>query len=102
MPLWIRDPLAILADAGGGVVVDGGRIVELVAAGSHPATPDCETFDASRHVVLPGLINTHHHFFQTLTRAYPPALDKELFPWLRALFPVWEPLTADMMRAAAR
>ena len=46
-------------------------------------------FDASRHVVVPGLVNTHHHFFQTLTRAHPAAINKELFPWLKALYPIW-------------
>ncbi len=44
-------------------------------------------------MVLPGLINTHHHFYQTLTRALPAALDRELFPWLQALYPVWARLT---------
>ena len=62
-----------------------GRIAELVPAGNEPATPGVRTFDASEHVVLPGLINTHHHFYQTLTRAVPAALDRELFPWLQAL-----------------
>lgn len=102
-PLWLRAPLAILAeDAGGGVVVEGGRILELVPAGRQPATPGCAVFDASGHVVLPGLINTHHHFYQTLTRACPPALDKALFPWLVALYPVWARLTPDALRLAAR
>src|SRR5882724_1880972 len=92
--IWIRDPLAILADgAERGVVVRQGRIVELVPAGGQPATADAAAFDASEHVVLPGLINTHHHFYQTLTRALPAALDRELFPWLQALYPVWARLT---------
>ncbi|MFK4381459.1 cytosine/adenosine deaminase-related metal-dependent hydrolase [Bradyrhizobium sp. USDA 223] len=83
---WIRDPLAILADgAESGIVVKGGRIVELVPAGGVPATADVAVFDAGEHVVLPGLINTHHHFYQTLTRALPAAMDRELFPWLQAL-----------------
>ena len=51
---------------------------------------------------MPGLINTHHHFYQTLTRAFPPALDSELFPWLQALYPVWQRLTPDALRAAAQ
>ena len=59
-------------------------------------------FDASAHVVLPGLINTHHHFYQTLTRACPPALDKALFPWLVALYPIWARLTPERLRLAVR
>jgi 8-oxoguanine deaminase len=94
--LWIKDPLAILADgAERGIVVRDGRIVEKVAAGRSPATPDVNTFDAGAHVMLPGLINTHHHFFQTLTRAVPAALDRELFPWLQALYPIWARLTPE-------
>ena len=55
-PLWLRNPLAILADgdAGGGIVVAGGRIVELVPAGRQPLAADPRVFDASAHVVLPG------------------------------------------------
>src|SRR5882724_8776423 len=96
--IWIRDPLAILADgAERGVVVRQGRIVELVPAGGQPATADTTAFDASEHVVLPGLINTHHHFYQTLTRALPAAMDRELFPWLQALYPVWARLTPEAL-----
>ena len=71
------------------LVVEDGRIESLVPAGKSPAQPVDQTFDASRHVVIPGLINTHHHFFQTLTRAHPAAINKELFPWLKALYPIW-------------
>src|SRR6516165_5035959 len=99
--IWIRDPLAILADAAGrGIVVQGGRIIEQVAAGGKPATADVAAFDASEHVVLPGLINTHHHFYQTLTRALPAAMDRELFPWLQALYPVWTRLTPERLDLA--
>ena len=103
-PLWLREPLAILAegDAAGGIVVQDGRIVELVPRGGRPSTPEAATFDASAHVVLPGLINTHHHFYQTLTRACPPALDKALFPWLVALYPIWARLTPERLRLAVR
>ena len=97
-PIWIKDPLAILADgAERGIVVQGGRIVELVPAAGEPATANVAVFDASAHVVLPGLINTHHHFYQTLTRALPAAMDRELFPWLQALYPVWARLTPESL-----
>jgi 8-oxoguanine deaminase len=96
--IWIKDPVGIFADgAERGVVVKGGKIVELVPAGATPATADVAVFDASRHVVLPGLINTHHHFYQTLTRALPAAMDRELFPWLQALYPVWARLTPERL-----
>lgn len=101
-PLWIRDPCAILAeDAARGIVVHGGRIAETVSTGAEPTAPDYVIFDAGRHVVLPGLINTHHHFYQTLTRATPAALDRELFPWLTALYPIWARLTPDLLDSAA-
>jgi len=102
--LWIRDPLAVLdpvheqTNARGGLVVADGRIVERVARGRTPGYD--RIFDAGDLVVLPGLINTHHHFYQTLTRAYRDALDKPLFPWLQSLYPVWQNLTADMIEVA--
>ena len=70
-------------------MVEDGVISELVPMGAMPAAPVDETFDASSHVVIPGLVNTHHHMFQTLTRAHPAAINKELFAWLEALFPIW-------------
>jgi 8-oxoguanine deaminase len=99
--LWIRDPLGILAEgAERGVVVDGGRIVELVPRGAEPVTQGVRVFDAGRHTVLPGLINTHHHFYQTLTRATPAAMDRTLFPWLEALYPIWARLTPEFLDSA--
>ena len=96
--LWIKDPLAIFADdADRGIVVQGDRIVELIPRGRNPAASHLEVFEAGEHVVLPGLINTHHHFFQTLTRAVPAALDRELFDWLQALYPVWARLTPQVL-----
>ncbi|MBN9511037.1 MAG: 8-oxoguanine deaminase [Alphaproteobacteria bacterium] len=97
--LWLKDPLAILAEgAERGVIVEDGRIAALVPAGQTPAVP---AFDASAHVVLPGLINTHHHFYQTLTRATPAALDRTLFGWLRTLYPLWARLTPAAVESAA-
>ncbi len=96
--LWIKDPLAIFADgAERGIVLQDGRIVELVAAGRSPTAQNVDIYDAGEHVVLPGLINTHHHFYQTLTRAVPAALDRELFPWLQALYPIWARLTPQAL-----
>jgi 8-oxoguanine deaminase len=103
MRLHIKNPLAILAhNAQGGVVIEHGRIVELLASGQAPSRPVDQTFDASRHVVLPGLINTHHHFYQTLTRAHPSAINKELFPWLKALYPIWARLDPETLRISVR
>src|SRR5882724_8499324 len=99
--IWIKDPLAILAEgAERGIVVRDGRIVELVPRGGQP-TISAASFEAGDHVVLPGLINTHHHFYQTLTRALPAALDRELFPWLQALYPVWARLTPESLNLGA-
>ncbi|MEQ8354806.1 MAG: 8-oxoguanine deaminase [Kiloniellaceae bacterium] len=102
--LWIKRPLAVFGprEAAGGVVVRGGKIAELVAADRTPETKDFDSFDAAQHVLLPGLINSHHHFYQTLTRACPPALDKPLFPWLKALYPIWAGLTPEAHRLATR
>jgi 8-oxoguanine deaminase len=95
--LWIKHPRAVFTsnqlDASGGLVIADGRILEVLAAGQQPSGPVSQVFDASAHVVLPGLVNTHHHFYQTLTRACPPALNKRLFPWLQTLYPIWAGLT---------
>ena len=102
MRTWIKDPMAIFAeDAERGLVVGGTHIAERVGWGQTPERIDA-TFDASRHVVLPGLINTHHHFYQTLTRAHPSAINKPLFAWLAALYPIWARLKPNDLRLAAR
>ena len=99
MRLWIKDPLAILADgAARGVVVEGSKIVECVGRGASPAKPCEMTFDASHHVMLPGLVNAHHHFYQTLTRAHPAGIGKDLVPWLVAMERVWARMTPEALR----
>jgi 8-oxoguanine deaminase len=101
--IYLKNPIACLADgAESGLVVADGRIVELVGRGKSPVSSYDAVFDASRHVILPGLVNTHHHFYQTLTRAHPQAINKELFDWLTALYPIWARLTPEAMRLATR
>jgi cytosine/adenosine deaminase-related metal-dependent hydrolase len=65
------------------------------------ARADYTRYDARGCVVLPGLINTHHHLYQTRTRAWKTAVDSELFPWLRTLYPVWARLGDDDFHRAA-
>ena len=60
-----------------------------------------ETIDASDCLVTPGLINTHHHLFQNLTRAYPPMTDKPLFGWLQSLYPLWRAIDEEAVYASA-
>ena len=96
--IWVKNPLAIFAkNSDGGVVIKGQEIIELVGSGKTPLSQIDEVYDASDSVVLPGLINTHHHFYQTLTRAYPEALNKELFPWLKSLYKVWAHIQPEML-----
>ncbi|QIB51332.1 8-oxoguanine deaminase [Pseudomonas sp. OIL-1] len=83
------------------IFIRGNRIESVGAAAELPATADT-VIDLAGHVVIPGLINTHHHMFQSLTRVLPAAQDAELFDWLTALFPVWSRLTPEMARAATR
>src|SRR2546429_6870214 len=95
--IWIKDPASILADgAERGIVVKDGRIVELVPWGGQPSI-SAASFAVGDHVLRPGLISTHHHFYQALTRAVPAALDRELFRWLQALYPVWAGLTPQAL-----
>ena len=103
---WIKRPSAVYTandlDAAGGIVVRDDRIVELVGVGREPLTPVDNVFDASGLVLLPGLINGHHHFYQTLTRACPPALNKSLFGWLKTLYPIWANLTEEAIAVSTR
>ncbi|WP_305857548.1 8-oxoguanine deaminase [Balneatrix alpica] len=101
--IWIDSPLATLESSyANGLVLEGSLIVETLAAGQQPSAPVDQRIDASEHVVLPGLINTHHHFYQTLTRAFPAALNKELFPWLQTLYPLWAGLEPAMIHSSTQ
>ena len=104
--IWIREPLACFSGTEeldcAGLVLRGAVIEDVLEPGATPAQPVDEVFDAREHVLLPGLVNTHHHFYQTLTRAFPDALNKELFDWLKSLYPLWAGLEPAMLHSATR
>jgi 8-oxoguanine deaminase len=85
--------------ADGAVFIRGNAIEQVGASADLPQQAD-EIIDAGGHLVMPGLVNTHHHMYQSLTRAVPAAQDGELFNWLRTLYPIWSGLTADMIRVS--
>ena len=72
----------------GAIFIRDGFIEQVGANYQLPITAD-EVLDLKGHVLLPGLVNTHHHFYQTLTRAVPAAQDANLFNWLKTLYPIW-------------
>jgi cytosine/adenosine deaminase-related metal-dependent hydrolase len=78
----------------GGLFIRDGFIERVAQVSDLPATAD-EVFDLRGHLILPGLVNTHHHFYQTLTRAVPAAQDANLFNWLKTLYPIWARLTPE-------
>jgi 8-oxoguanine deaminase len=84
---------------GGGLFARDGWIEQVGPTADLPDRAD-EVVDLDRHVVLPGLVNTHHHLYQTLTRAVPGAQDAGLFDWLTTLYPVWARMTPDHVRVA--
>lgn len=87
--------------ADGAVFVRGGVIEAVGTSDELPASADV-VIDARGQVVLPGLVNTHHHMYQTLTRALGPVQDATLFPWLRGLYPVWAGLTPEMLHISTQ
>ncbi len=84
------------------MLVRGGVIEQIGPAVDLPATADKVLDLKGRHLVMPGLVNTHHHFYQTLTRAVPAAQNRDLFGWLKTLYPIWARLTAEGVRASAQ
>lgn len=78
----------------GGLFIENGFISQVGATRDLPSTAD-EVLNLKGRVVLPGLVNTHHHFYQTLTRAVPAAQDANLFNWLTTLYPIWAKIQPD-------
>ena len=106
--LLIRNAnLLVTMDAQRREIVDGAVFVRdhaIEAVGSSrelPAQADV-VIDAKNQLVLPGLVNTHHHMYQSLTRVIPAAQDNELFGWLKALYPIWARLTPEMIRVSTQ
>ena len=83
--LWVRD-----------------NVIEMVGLSSELPKEADRVIDASGMVVLPGLVNTHHHLYQTLTRALPTVQDVELFDWLVTLYPIWAELSAEAVYVSAQ
>ncbi len=79
---------------GGGIFARNGFIEQVGKTGELPEAAD-EVLDLSGHLILPGLVNCHHHFYQTLTRAVPAAQNANLFKWLKTLYPIWAKLTPE-------
>jgi 8-oxoguanine deaminase len=87
---------------GAALLVRDGVIAQVGRATDLPSTADVVLDLKGRQLVMPGLVNTHHHFYQTLTRAIPSAQNADLFGWLKTLYPIWARLTAEGVRASAQ
>jgi len=85
--------------ADGAVFVRGNVIEQVGLTADLPQEAD-EVIDAQGCVVLPGLVNTHHHMYQSLTRVIPGAQNGELFNWLQNLYPIWANLTPEMVEVS--
>ena len=98
--------IATLNDAGdelsnASIYVRNNCIEAIGPAHALPSTAD-RVIDAQHHVVIPGMVNTHHHMSQSLTRAIPGVQNAELFSWLRGLYPIWAGLQPDMIYASTQ
>ncbi len=103
--------LLVTMDAARREIPDGALVVEgaeIVWVGPTRELPHRFVEQADRRVnvrgkiVLPGFVNTHHHFYQTLTRVIPAAQDVVLFDWLKTLYPIWAELTPDDVRVSTQ
>lgn len=83
------------------LLIRDGNIEAIASAADLPRTAD-QVIDARGHLVIPGMINTHHHMYQSLTRAIPSVQNAELFSWLRGLYPIWAGLTPEMVQVSTQ
>ncbi|MEY9988985.1 8-oxoguanine deaminase [Streptomyces sp. V4I8] len=102
--LLVRDAELLVVDEGreipgGWLAVTGGRVTGVGAAGSEPQART--TVSAAGRLVTPGLVNTHHHIYQNLTRSYAPAVNGTLFDWLTTLYPLWAGLDEEAAYVSA-
>jgi 8-oxoguanine deaminase len=88
--------------SGGGLFIRDNVIEQVGPTQELPADADRVLDLEGRHVVLPGLVNTHHHFFQTLTRVVPGAQNSDLFNWLTSLYPLWLRLNPEAIKISAQ
>jgi len=102
MPTMLVKNACLLAtmDASRREIADGGMFIEdgfIQQVGKNTDLPETaeEVLDLRGHVVLPGFVNTHHHFYQTLTRVVPAAQNANLFNWLKTLYPIWARMTPE-------
>jgi len=85
----------------GGLYIRDGFIEQIGFTKDLPATAD-RVLDLTGYIVAPGLINTHHHFYQTLTRVVPDAQNVNLFNWLKTLYPIWAKMTPEHIRISTQ
>lgn len=105
--LLVRNARIVTMDADrreldGDVLVAGGVIAAVGALAGTPAAAGAEVLDATGCVVTPGLVNTHHHLYQTLTKAVPAGQDALLFGWLKTLYPIWARMEPEDMVVSAQ
>jgi 8-oxoguanine deaminase len=86
---------------GGGIFARDGWIEQVATSENLPQDADV-VLDLERHLVMPGLVNTHHHLYQTLTRVVPAAQDTDLFHWLKTLYPIWAGMTPADIRISTK
>src|SRR5215212_9436658 len=85
--------------SGGGIYVVDNAIKQIGPTNELPASADL-LIDGRDMLVMPGMVNTHHHFYQTLTRNVPAAQDADLFDWLVVHYPIWANLTPEAIRVS--